>query len=65
MARALRRLTDDQRKVVVLRFLQGMNIVETAQLVSKTEDAVKKLQARGLQALRRALGNATLAELAA
>jgi RNA polymerase sigma-70 factor, ECF subfamily len=65
LARALSHLTDDQRRVVILRFLQGMNIVETARMMSKTEDAVKKLQARGLLALRRALGSATLAELAA
>jgi RNA polymerase sigma-70 factor (ECF subfamily) len=65
LARALKHLTGDQRRVVVLRFLQGMNIMETARTIGKTEDAVKKLQARGLLALRRALGRATVAELAA
>jgi RNA polymerase sigma-70 factor, ECF subfamily len=48
-------LTDDQREVVELRFLKGLNMAETAQMVGKSEDAVKKLQARGLAALRRAL----------
>ena len=65
LSKALKQLTEDQRRVVVLRFLQGMNIVETANTIGKTEDAVKKLQARGLMALRRALGVRTLAELAA
>lgn len=65
LAGALQRLTEDQRRVVVLRFLQGMNINETARTIGKTEDAVKKLQARGLMALRRALGGLNLADLAA
>jgi RNA polymerase sigma-70 factor (ECF subfamily) len=65
LSKALKQLTDDQRRVVVLRFLQGMNILETARTIGKTEDAVKKLQARGLMALRRALGARALAELAA
>jgi RNA polymerase sigma-70 factor, ECF subfamily len=55
LSKALKQLTEDQRRVVVLRFLQGMNILETARAIGKTEDAVKKLQARGLLALRRAL----------
>lgn len=50
-------LTPGQRKVVVLRFLEGMNIAETAEAVGKSVEAVKKLQARGLLALRRGLAN--------
>lgn len=65
LTRALQLLTEDQRRVVVLRFLQGMNVLETAGALGKTEDAVKKLQARGLVALRRALGTRALADLAA
>lgn len=65
LTKALQRLTDDQRRVIVLRFLQGMNIAETASIIGKSEDAVKKLQSRGLLALRRVLGETALAELAA
>ena len=66
LAVALQRLTEDQRQVVVLRFLQGLSLLETAAAMSKTEDAVKKLQARGLRALSRALGGrAAVALLAA
>jgi RNA polymerase sigma-70 factor (ECF subfamily) len=65
LAKALKLLTEDQRRVIILRFLQGLNIVETARVIGKTDDAVKKLQARGLMALRRVLGESTLAELAA
>jgi len=62
---ALPRLTEDQRRVLVLRFVQGMNMLETARTIGKTDDAVKKLQARGLLSLRRILGKAALADLRA
>jgi RNA polymerase sigma-70 factor (ECF subfamily) len=51
----LARLTHEQRQVVVLRFLEGKSIAETAALVGRNEDAVKKLQARGLASLRRGI----------
>jgi RNA polymerase sigma-70 factor (ECF subfamily) len=67
LTQAFTSLTAEQRTVVTLRFLQGLNIAETAALVGKSEDAVKKLQARGLAALRRALTwqGATREDLAA
>jgi RNA polymerase sigma-70 factor (ECF subfamily) len=49
----LARLTPEQRQVIVLRFLEGKSVAETAALVQRNEDAVKKLQSRGLAALRR------------
>lgn len=49
------RLTPEQRQVIVLRFLEGKSLAETAAIVGRNEDAVKKLQARGLAALRRGL----------
>jgi RNA polymerase sigma-70 factor (ECF subfamily) len=52
---ALVKLTDEQQQVVILRFVQGLSVAETALAVGKTDEAVKKLQARGLMALRRAL----------
>jgi RNA polymerase sigma-70 factor (ECF subfamily) len=65
LAEALATLSAEQRRVVTLRFLDGLPTAETARVVGKTQDAVKKLQARGLAALRRALGPEGLAELAA
>jgi RNA polymerase sigma-70 factor (ECF subfamily) len=53
---AISTLTEDQRRVVVLRFLQGFSTAETAQALTKTEDAVKKLQARALHVLKKQLG---------
>lgn len=47
------RLTNDQRSVIQLRFIQGLSIIETAAALGKTEESVKKLQARGLMAMRR------------
>jgi RNA polymerase sigma-70 factor (ECF subfamily) len=55
LSRAIATLTEDQRRVIVLRFLQGMSTAETARSLNKTEDAVKKLQARGLQVLKKQL----------
>jgi RNA polymerase sigma-70 factor, ECF subfamily len=55
LKQALRRLTDGQRQVVVLRFLEGRSVAETAAAVGKTGDAVKQVQARGLLRLRRVL----------
>lgn len=53
LAHALDHLTHDQREVVARRFLDGFTTAETAALLEKTEDAVKKLQARGLLRMRR------------
>ncbi|MDQ3812051.1 MAG: sigma-70 family RNA polymerase sigma factor [Chloroflexota bacterium] len=51
----LARLTHEQRQVIVLRFLEGKSLAETAAIVGRNEDAVKKLQARGLASLRRGI----------
>ena len=55
LAPALSRLTDEQRRVVQLRFLQGLSLADTAALMGRSDEAVKKLQARGLANLRRLL----------
>jgi len=55
MLDAIRRLTEDQQQVIVLRFYQGLSNAEVARVMGKPEGAVKALQARGLRALRRVL----------
>lgn len=50
--KALHQLNDDQRDVIVLRFVAGMQIGEVAEALNKSEDAIKGLQRRGLAALR-------------
>ncbi|MGD8621897.1 MAG: sigma-70 family RNA polymerase sigma factor [Anaerolineales bacterium] len=53
-ASMLRLLTDEQRQVIVLKFFQGMENEEIAETMQKTVGAVKALQHRGLNSLRRA-----------
>lgn len=50
-SRMLECLTPDQRDVLLLRILAGLNIAETAHVLGKREGAVKALQVRGLRAL--------------
>lgn len=52
---ALQQLTPLQQQVIVLRFLEEMSIKETASITGKTEGAVKALQYRGINSLRRIL----------
>ncbi len=52
---AMRELTGDQREVIELRFLLDKSVLETAELMNRSEDAVKNLQRRALAAMQRAL----------
>jgi RNA polymerase sigma-70 factor (ECF subfamily) len=52
---ALRTLTDDQQKVLTLKFIEGMSNNEIARHLGKREGAIRALQMRGLQALARQL----------
>jgi RNA polymerase sigma-70 factor, ECF subfamily len=51
----LQNLPDPQREVIVLRFGEELSIGETAQVMQRTESAVKALQHRALESLRRYL----------
>ena len=55
LRRALKKLNVEQRDVIVMRFVSGMPIGEVAQVLGKSEDAVKGLQRRALIALRQTL----------
>jgi len=52
LQQALAQLGDEQRDVVVMRFIEGMPVAEVAGTLHKSEDAVKGLQRRALIALR-------------
>ena len=52
---AMRRLTQIQREVVMLRYFAGLSAFETSQVMGRPETAVYALQARALAALRRQL----------
>jgi len=51
----LQLLNDQQRQVILLRFVEGFSIAETAQIMEKSEGAIKALQHRSLESLRRFL----------
>jgi RNA polymerase sigma factor (sigma-70 family) len=53
--RALGSLTDDQQKVLTLKFIEGMSNNEIARHLGKREGAIRALQMRGLQALAKQL----------
>ena len=46
-------LTEDQRHVIILRFLEEFSIRETAEIMGKKEDHVRVLQSRAIVALRK------------
>lgn len=52
---AMRRLTDEQAQVISLRFLEGYSFSEIAEMMDKTEGAVKALQHRAVATLRQLL----------
>jgi RNA polymerase sigma-70 factor (ECF subfamily) len=49
---AIRRLTEEQAEVVSLRFLEGYSIAEVADMMNRTEGAIKALQYRAVATLR-------------
>jgi RNA polymerase sigma-70 factor (ECF subfamily) len=50
--RAVDKLPDDQRRVIVLRFAEEKSIREIADELGRSEGAIKQLQFRGLENLR-------------
>ena len=52
---ALQQLTSLQQQVISLRFLEELSIKETAEIMNKTEGAVKSLQHRATNSLQRIL----------
>ncbi len=46
-------LTDEQQQVVVLKFVEGLSNAEVAEILNKTEGAIKALQHRALITLKR------------
>jgi RNA polymerase sigma-70 factor (ECF subfamily) len=52
---AVKRLNAQQQECVTLRFLQGLSVAETAQVMGKNEGAIKTLQYRAVRTLARLL----------
>jgi RNA polymerase sigma-70 factor, ECF subfamily len=52
---AVKQLNAEQQECIVLRFLQGFSVAETAKAMGKNEGAIKALQYRAVRALARLL----------
>jgi len=57
LVEGLKQIEETQRDVLLLRFIEGMAIKETAAVLHKSIDAVKALQYRGLLALKKLLNH--------
>lgn len=55
LLRCVRQLGDDQRECIVLRFLQGLSVSETATIMGRNEGAIKALQHRAVRRLAQLL----------
>ncbi|UOQ93618.1 RNA polymerase sigma factor SigX [Halobacillus shinanisalinarum] len=53
--KALDQCTLDQKSVIILRYIQGMSIQETADILQFSDSKVKTTQHRGMQALKKRL----------
>ncbi len=52
---AVRRLRPEQQECIALRFLQGLSVTETGQVMGKNDAAVRQLQHRAVRSLGRLL----------
>lgn len=55
LQQALNALTSEQREVILLRFIEGLSAREVGDIMGKQENAVRGLQFRAIEAMRRAL----------
>lgn len=55
LLRCIAELGDDQRECIILRFIQGLSLSETAQIMRRNEGAVKALQHRAVRKLAQLL----------
>ncbi|MEM7799470.1 MAG: sigma-70 family RNA polymerase sigma factor [Chloroflexota bacterium] len=55
VAKALTQLTEDQRQVIILRFIQGLPIANVAEMLGKPITSIKALQRRAIGSLKREL----------
>ena len=59
LERAIADLTEEQREVIVLRFMNGKSPAEVARILGKREGSVRALQHRALRKLRSAVNHAS------
>jgi RNA polymerase sigma-70 factor (ECF subfamily) len=54
---AVNRLGDDQRECIVLRFIEGLSVSETAEVMGRNDGAIKALQHRAVRKLAAMIGS--------
>ncbi|SHE49131.1 sigma-70 family RNA polymerase sigma factor [Streptoalloteichus hindustanus] len=55
LLRCVGQLNNDQRECIVLRFMQGLSVAETAKVMGRNEGAIKALQHRAVRRLAQLL----------
>ena len=60
LGQLIKQLNEDQQEVIILKFIQELSNKEIAQLMQKSEEAIRALQYRGLKALREKLKKSNL-----
>ncbi len=55
LKKGLSHLTDEQREVIILKFIEGYETEEIARLLEKSNEAIRALQFRALTTLKRIL----------
>ncbi len=60
IAEVFNSLTEAQRDVLALRIIAGLSLKETAEVLGKRTGAIKALQHRALEALKRAFDEETV-----
>ena len=55
LAKALKNLTEEQRQVIQLKFMEDRDIAEVASILGKNERTIRSLQHRALAALNRVI----------
>lgn len=63
LVRAMACLTEEQRQVILLKFVEDRDIAEVAAVLGKNERAIRSLQHRALAALHRVIGKERCYEL--
>jgi RNA polymerase sigma-70 factor, ECF subfamily len=54
---ALKRLTNEEQQVIILRFIEGLSHQDVAQMIGKTEAASRIIQYRALLSLQKVMKN--------
>ena len=53
LRKGIQQLTGEQQEVIVLRFIEGYQANEVAEMLNKTPTAIRQLQFRALKQLRK------------